>query len=213
MATEVVLQVAILVLTLSIFYVMHNLRRQAPQTRVRIKNRETHHSNRHLTQGSRLLARARSNSHRAQSLSQAKTALVEADEALSLSPRDPRAHILKASALEIMGHNAAALKCLDLALSSPHAKSLSVVEREEALVKRAEFKLAVNRRRRVDSAVKDLIEAVSLTEVNNSNALCLLGECYEWRGLKEKAQEAFQRALDVDPHSCRARNGLDRLGP
>ncbi|KAI4314428.1 hypothetical protein L6164_027338 [Bauhinia variegata] len=210
MAPEVVLQLAILTLTVAILYVVHHLRQRGGQnrSRVRTRNRDSLQSERHLVQGSRLLARARSNPDRAHS----KSALLEADEALSLTPRDPAAHILKAHALDLMGHHAAALKSMDSALSSPHVKSLSQRERQEALVKRAQLKLAVNKRRRVDSAVDDLVEAVSLCEGNDSEALCLLGQCYEWKGNKEKAEEAFKRAIEVEPDSSEAHSGLDRLG-
>lgn len=213
MAKEVMLQVAILILTLAIVYVVHNLRKQAGQPRVRKRNRDTHQLNRHLIQGSHLLARARSNSQRPQSITHARSALIEADEALSLSPKDPAAHILKALALDLMGHHTAALKSMDSALSSPQVKSLSEAEREDALVKRAQLKLAVNRRRRVDSAVEDLVEAVRLSGGSNSEALCLLGECYEWKGMKEKAKESFERAFQLEPDSVEALNGLERLGP
>ena len=82
-------------------------------------------------------------------------------------------------------------------------------------MERAELKLAVNRRRRIDSAVEDLVAAVEVSEGErvDSEALCLLGKCYEWKGMKEEAKEAFQKALDVEPDSIEARNGLDRLGP
>lgn len=83
-------------------------------------------------------------------------------------------------------------------------------------MKRAELKVEVNRRRRVDSAVKDLVEAVGLMSGGEDvelEALCLLGKCYEWKGMKEEAKEAFLKVLDVEPDSLEARNGLDRLGP
>lgn len=92
-----------------------------------------------------------------------------------------------------MGHQTAALRSIDSTLSSPQAKSLSAAEREDALVKRAKLKLAVNRRRRVDSAVEDLVEAVRLSGGTNSEVFCLLGECYEWKGTKENVK--FSREL------------------
>ncbi|KAJ7953513.1 Tetratricopeptide repeat-containing domain [Quillaja saponaria] len=213
MAPEIVLQLAALVLTLAMFFTIHRLIKQGSQTKLRSKNRATHQFNRHLVQGSHVLARARSNPHRARSLAYAKNALIEADEALSLSPKDPAAHILKASALELMGHQTAALKSLDSALLSPMVKSLSERQREEALVKRAQLKLAVNRRRRVDSAIEDLVQATSLSDGTNSKAMCLLGQCFEWKGMTEKAKEAFERALGLEPESVEAREGLGRLGP
>ncbi|XP_061370337.1 uncharacterized protein LOC133313044 [Gastrolobium bilobum] len=213
MAPEAMLQLGILILTLSLFFVMHNLRNQTTQARTRTRNKNRQpEPNRYLAQASRHLARARSTSHRAQ---HARSALIEADRALSISPRDPSAHILRSRALHLMNHRVAALRSLDTALSSPAAKSLSAAERSAALVNRAVLKVAVNMRRRVDSAVEDLVEAVGLSGGKNSNseALCLLGKCYEWKGMKTEANDAFQKVLDVHPDSVEARNGLNRLGP
>ncbi|XP_020218146.1 uncharacterized protein LOC109801478 [Cajanus cajan] len=210
MVTEAMLQLGILILTLSLFFIMHNIRNQITRptnrTRTRNNNRQPD-PNRHLAQASRHLARARSTSHRAH---HAKTALMETDRALSVWPRDPWAHILRAQALQLMGHRAAAIKSLDAALSSPAAKSLSAAERAGALVRRAELKVGVNRRRRVDSGIEDLVEAVGLSG-NDSEALCLLGKCYEWKGMKSEAEDAFQKVLEIDPDSEEARTGLDRL--
>ncbi|KAF2295825.1 hypothetical protein GH714_034163 [Hevea brasiliensis] len=104
-----------------------------------------------------------------------------------------------------------ALKALESALSSPRVKSLEGRERGDALIKRAELKMAVNRRRRVDSAIDDLKEGVKLSG-EGERALCLLGQCYEWKGMREDAKWAFGEALKVQPGSVEARNGLDRLG-
>lgn len=205
------LQLGILILTLSMVVIMYNLRNQTTHTRTRTRTRQPNETTRHLAQSSRHLARAtRSTSQHA------RAALFEADTALSISPREPSAHIHRARALHLLGHPAAALRSLDSALSSPAARSLSAAERAEALVERAELKVEMNRRRRVESAVKDLVEAVGLMsggEEVESEALCLLGQCYEWKGMKEEAKEAFLKVLDVEPDSLEARNGLDRLGP
>lgn len=117
-----------------------------------------------------------------------------------------------------MGRRAAAIRSLDFALSPPAAKSLSAAERADALVERAEVKMAVNMRRRVDSAMADLKEAMGLSRgvserSSDSVGMCLLGKCYEWKGMKGEAEDAFREALDVDPDSVEARNGLARLGP
>ncbi|KAF3439195.1 hypothetical protein FNV43_RR17470 [Rhamnella rubrinervis] len=210
MAPEVFVQLAFLILTLGLFFAVLKLSKQA-LNKVRTKNRGTLQSNRHFVHGSHLLARARSTAHRDQSLVHAKNALAEAEKAISLSPRDSASHFLKALALDLMDRKTSALRSLDVALSIPCVKSLSERERGDALVKRAELKVAVNRRRRIDSAVEDLVEAVSRTE-SNSKALCLLGQCYEWKGLREEAREAFEKALTVEPGSLVAREGLDRLG-
>ncbi|KAK7317681.1 hypothetical protein RJT34_02112 [Clitoria ternatea] len=182
MATEVILQLGILILALSMIFLMYNIRSQITQTSTRTRNKN-HQSqpNRHLALASRHLARARSATHRAQ---HAKSALVETDWALSISPKDPEAQLLRAQALHLMGHRAAALKSFHVALSSRAAKSLSAADRADALVKMAELKVAVNRRRRVDSAIEDLVEALELSgeEGNNSEALCLLGKCYDGKG-------------------------------
>lgn len=212
MAPEFALQLALLVLTLAMFFAIHKLPRQA-FAKLRTKQRTTIQSNRHLVQGSQLLARARSTPHRTQSLTHAKSALVEVEKALTLSPKDPTPHVLKALALDLMGHKGSALRSLDSALSSPCVRSLGEKERADALVKRAEFKLAMNRRRRVESAVEDLVEAVRLNGNNKATAFCMLGECYEWKGKKEEAREAFEEALRVDPDSVVARQGLERLRP
>jgi len=211
MATEAMLQLGILILTLSLFFIMHNIHTQTTQARTRTRNKTSQSEpNRHLAQASRHLARARSTSHRAQ---HAKNALAEADKALAVWPRDPRAHILRAQALHLTGQRAAAIKALDAALSSAAARSLSAAERVRALVERAELKVAMNQRRRVDSAVKDLVEAVGLSGGSDlEDALCLLGKCYEWKGMKEEAKDAFQKVLEVQPDSEEARSGLERLG-
>lgn len=79
-------------------------------------------------------------------------------------------------------------------------------------MKRAELKLALNRRRRVDSALEDLDEAVRLSRGEaDTTAFCLLGQCYEWKGMRDEARESFERALTMDSGSLLARQGLDRL--
>ncbi|KAL6220179.1 hypothetical protein ACLB2K_007936 [Fragaria x ananassa] len=56
------------------------------------------------------------------------------------------------------------------------------------------------------------VEAVGLSEgEGDTTAFCLLGQCYEWKGMKEEAGEAFERALRMDSGSVLARQGLDRL--
>ncbi|PON84729.1 N-terminal acetyltransferase A, auxiliary subunit [Trema orientale] len=213
MAPELAVQLALLILTLAMFFAVLKLPKQALTTKLRSRNRSTVQSTRHLAQASSLLDRARTSPHRAQSQAQAKNALAEAEKALSLSPRDPAAHILKALALDLMDRRSSALRSLDLALSPPCVKSLSGRERGDALLKRAELKLAVNRRRRIDSAVQDLVESVRLSDGDGeSKALCLLGQCYELKGMKEPAREAYEKALRVEPGSVVARQGLDRLG-
>lgn len=207
---EIGLQIAFLLLTIGIFVSLYNLPRKA-LSKLRSSSRTSLQSNRHFLHGAQLLSSARaarSSSSSFQSL--AKSALSEADQALSLNPRDPASHILRALVLDLLGHKSSALRSLDTALSPPSSKSLSCRERGDALVKRAELQLAVNRRRRVDSAVSDLVEAVSLSG-DNVKAHCLLGQCYEQKGIKEEAIKAFQEALKLDSGSSFAREGLTRL--
>ena len=210
MAPEIVLQLALLTLTLAMFIAIRKFPREA-LTKLRSRHRATLQSNRHFAHGSTLLAQARV-AHPAQSLAHAKSALFEAQKALSLSPKDPGPLVLKALALDLMGHKSSALRALDLALSSSRVRLLAERERGDALVKRAELKLATNRRRRVDSAVEDLVEAVRLSGSTKATAFCLLGECYERKGMSEEAKEAFEGALRVEPGSVAARQGLERLG-
>lgn len=84
------------------------------------------------------------------------------------------------------------------------------------MVRRAELKLAVNKRRRVDSAVKDLEEAVRMSDEEGgaevkTKAFCLLGECYEFKGMREEARKAFEDAIKLEPGPSLARQSLNRL--
>nr|GMC56817.1 Small glutamine-rich tetratricopeptide repeat-containing protein [Ipomoea batatas] len=211
MATEMLIQLGILVFTLGIFYAIYNLPKRA-FTRIRFKDRSDNQAHQHFIQGAQLLSRARSSRSKSTALKFAKAAGGEADKALALDPRDPAALILKALVLDLMGHKTAALKSLDAALSPPGVKELSERERGDALFKRAELQVALNRRRRVASAVADLEQAVKLSP-DNANAYCLLGRCYEIEGLKEEARRSFQHALKIEPDLATAREGMAHLGP
>ncbi|GLU13033.1 hypothetical protein SLE2022_296820 [Rubroshorea leprosula] len=214
---EMIVQLAIVVLAIASFFAVRYLPKKL-FTSHRTNHRPSNQSRRHLAQATQLLARARSTSHRNKSEALAKTALTEAETALSLFPKDPAPYILKSLALDLLGHKRSALRSLDLALASPRVRSIEGRERVEALVRRAELKLAVNRKRRVDSAVADLEEAVRVSEGGGGGggvdvrAFCVLGECYEFKGMKEEARRAFQEALKMDPECGVARRGLDRLG-
>ncbi|WCJ32000.1 Tetratricopeptide repeat (TPR)-like superfamily protein [Euphorbia peplus] len=192
--TDLAVQAAILILALALFIAIQYFPKQALQ-KLRAKNRTHLQSNRHFIQGTHLLSRAKSTLSKSQSQSHslAKNALLEAESAISLSPRDSAPFILKALALDLLGHKASALKALDLALSSPRVKSLEDRDRGDALVKRAELKIAVNRKRRVDSAIDDLKEAVELCG-DREKAFRVLGQCYESKGMKEEAECAFMDA-------------------
>uniref|UniRef100_A0A1J3I3W6 Uncharacterized protein n=2 Tax=Noccaea caerulescens TaxID=107243 RepID=A0A1J3I3W6_NOCCA len=207
MATETIVQGAILLLTFVMFWAIKHLSQQG-LTKFRAKHRATLQSQRQLIQATRLLARARSSTKKSQSQSLAKTALTEADDVIAISPDDAAGHIVRALALDLLGHHTAALKSFDTALTYPRLKSLSVGERADALVKRAEMKLAVNRRRRIDSAIEDLEEAMKLAAgTDTARILRLLGECYEFTGLKEKAQWALNEASKIQQSSATARDG------
>lgn len=212
MGTDVALQLAVLIFTLCIFYLLHHLPKQA-LSKLRSKARPSVQAHRHFIAGAQFLARARSvqyKNNKSTAFNLAKSAATEADKALAIQPKDPAAHILKAMALDIMGHKGPALKSLDMALSPPVVKGLSERDRGDALFKRAELQVAINRRRRVDSAVSDLVEAVRLS-CDNANAFCLLGQCYEMKGLRDEAKKAFVEALNIDPGLGEAREGLGRL--
>ncbi|KAL2905853.1 Anaphase-promoting complex subunit CDC27 [Bienertia sinuspersici] len=209
LSPEAAIQIAFLLLTLALFFVIYNLPKKA-FSKLRSNTRATSQSSRHFLIGAQLLSRARATRHRAAADSLAKEAVAEADKALSLLPRDASALILRALALDILGRRSSALKSLDSALTPPAAKSLSKREKGDALVKRAELQLSVNRRRRVDSALMDLVEAVSLTR-DNPKAFCLLGQCYEIKGMINEASQAFNEAIKVQPDCNVAREGLDRL--
>ncbi|PSS26798.1 Small glutamine-rich tetratricopeptide repeat-containing protein [Actinidia chinensis var. chinensis] len=210
MGTDVLLQLAILILTLALFFAMHKFPKQA-LTKLRSRGRASAQAHRHFFQGAQLLARARSARNRTTAIGLAKDAAAQADRALSLDPKDAAAHILKALALDLMGHKLAALRSLDTALSPPAVKSLSEREIGDAMFKRAELHVAVNRRRRVDSAVADLLEAVRLSP-DHVKAYCLLGQCYEMKGMQEEARTAFETAIKLEPGSIPAREALNRLG-
>ncbi|XAR58160.1 hypothetical protein NMG60_11026563 [Bertholletia excelsa] len=209
MGTDVLLQLAIVLLGLCMFFMVHNFPKKA-LTNLRTRGRSSAQANRHFFYGAQILARARSARNRTTSVNLAKEAAGEADKALSLEPRDAAAHILKALALDLMGHKSSALRSLDTALSPPAVKSLSDKEHGDALFKRAELQVALNRRRRVDSAVADLVESVRLSP-DNAKAYCLLGQCHAMKGMKDEARKAFERAIGLDPGSVAARDGLDRL--
>lgn len=208
-SSQTAIQLAFLLLTLAIFFVIYNLPKKA-FSKLRSDTRATSQSSRHFLKGAQLLSRARTTRNRSAADSLAKDAVAEADAALSLLPRDAAALILRALALDVLGRKSAALRSLDMALAPPSAKALSRREKGDALVKRAELQLGLNRRRRVDSALVDLVEAVSLTR-DNVKAFCLLAQCYEIKGMKDEAKKAFDEALKIGPECNLAREGLDRL--
>ncbi|XP_058774364.1 uncharacterized protein LOC131648641 [Vicia villosa] len=212
-STEAIIQFGILTLTLSLLFLMNYLRNHKTQSKTRTRNKiRQPEPNRHLNQASRHLNRAGSTTNKTH---HAKNALSEADQALAITPRDPSVHILRARALYLMNHGTSAIKSIDTALSLPAAKFLPPEQRADVLVFRAEMKLRLNRKRRVESAMEDVEEAIRVSgeEGDNSEALCLLGKCYEWKEMREEAKNVYRKVLEVEPDSVEARIGLKRLGP
>ncbi|KAL9245610.1 hypothetical protein vseg_019239 [Gypsophila vaccaria] len=209
LAADTLVQAALLALTLGIFLIIYNFPKKT-LSKLRSNNRASIQTNRHFLQGAHLLTRARSTRNKATSSALAEAALAEADVALAIQPRNGAAHILRGLVLDLLGRRGAALKSLDAALTTPAVRTLTEREKGDALVKRAEIQLAVNKRRRVDSALSDLVEAVGLTR-DNSKAHCLLGQCYEIKGAQDEAVKAFHQALELDPLCDSARQALTRF--
>ncbi|KAL3340218.1 hypothetical protein AABB24_028708 [Solanum stoloniferum] len=175
-------------------------------SKLRLRNRADMQSKRHFVQGAQLLSQAKSAAAKDRSVatSLAKSAEAQADLAIALDPKDAAAHILKALALDLQGFKTSALDSIDVALSPLAVKSLSEPERVDALFKRAQLRLAASRREQVDSVIEDLTQSVRL-KGDNVKAFCLLGDCYEKKGLKEEAQMAYQEAQKVQPNFAPAR--------
>lgn len=208
-----VLQLAILLLSFTLFFSLLKLPKKTLTTNLRSKSpRSTAQAHRHFILSAQLLSRAQSQkaNHPNSSHKLAKESIAQSDLAICLNPKDAGAHIIKALALDIIGHKAAALRSLETALAPPLGRLLQGKERGDALLKRAELKYGLNRRRRVDSAVVDLVESVRLSP-GNGKGFCLLGQCYESKGLREEAEKAFLQAIKVEPNLSAALEGLGRL--
>jgi tetratricopeptide (TPR) repeat protein len=189
---------------------MHNI----PQkflSKLRYRNRTDLQAKRHFVLGAQLIAQARSPSNsRSTATSLAKQAEDEANKAISLDPKDAASHILKALSLDLQGFRTSALESINVALSPLAVKSLSASEKGDALFKRAELAMGMNRRGRVEPAIQDLTEAVKLNK-DNAKAFCLLGECYEANKMIEEAKEAYEEALRLQPELASAKEKLDLL--
>ncbi|KAK6130749.1 hypothetical protein DH2020_035507 [Rehmannia glutinosa] len=154
MWTDLLLQAAIILVTLFMFLFIHSIPQKLFSKLLLLRRRSNHQTKRHFVIGAQLLSQARSSSDR----SIADRAVAEADRAISLDPKDAAAHILKALALELLGFKTSALDSLDAALSPLAVKSLSDGERGDALFKRAELRVAVGG----GAVVEDLVESVRL---------------------------------------------------
>jgi len=192
------------------FLAMHNI----PQkflSKLRYRNRADLQAKRHFVIGAQLIAQARSPTNsRSTTTSLAKQAEDEANKAISLDPKDAASHILKALSLDLQGFRTSALESINVALSPLAVKSLSASEKGDALFKRAELAMGMNRRGRVEPAIQDLTEAVKLNK-DNAKAFCLLGECYEANKMIAEAKDAYEEALRLQPELASAKEKLDLL--
>lgn len=205
MIRDIALQIILILLFIFTFLWMHGLPQKLfAKLRFGRPNARAVQAKRHFVKGAQLLAQAR-RSKNPNSL--AKQALSEAESAIALDPKDAASHLLKSMALDLQGHRANALDALDAALSPLAAASLADDERGDALVKRAELKIAA---KRVDSVLADLSDAVKLSP-RNPRAWCMLGECYEGNEMGEEAKKAYKEALELAPELNVAQEALNRL--
>ncbi|KAL9396423.1 hypothetical protein Peur_010676 [Populus x canadensis] len=210
MIFDLLLQAGLILLGVFMFLAMHNI----PQkflSKLRYRNRADLQAKRHFVLGAQLIAQARSPSNsRSTATSLAKQAEDEANKAISLDPKDAASHILKALSLDLQGFRTSALESINVALSPLAVKSLSASEKGDALFKRAELAMGMNRRGRVEPAIQDLTEAIKLNK-DNAKAFCLLGECYEANKMIEEAKEAYEEALRLQPELASAKEKLGLL--
>ncbi|CAI9773815.1 unnamed protein product [Fraxinus pennsylvanica] len=116
-----------------------------------------HRAKHHFVRGSQILSQARSSKDHSRSSSLAKEAKFEVEKAIHLDPKDVATHILKAQALELQRFKTLAIDSLNVGLSPLAVKSLSDLGRGDALYKRAELRLSMSRRGRVDLVVENLV--------------------------------------------------------
>ncbi|KAK7311675.1 hypothetical protein RJT34_09962 [Clitoria ternatea] len=206
MVRDVALQIILILIFIFTFLYMHGVP-QRLLAKFRFRNRTSIQAKRHFVKGAQLLSQA----SRSNSTSLAKQALSEAEKSIALNPKDAASYILKAMALDLQGFRTSALDALDAALSPLASASLADAERADALLKRAELRIAASSQpRNVDSALADLKEAVKLSP-KNAKAWCLLGECCEGNKMEEEAKKAYKEALELEPRLNTAQEALNRL--
>lgn len=210
MMADLILQVILILVAVFMFSLMYKIPQKFIR-KLRYRNKSDLQARRHFVVGAQLLAQARSSKDRSAVSTIAKSAAEEAEKSIALDPKDAAAHILKALALDLQGFKTSAIDAIDVALSPLAVGSLADEERGDALFKRAELKLGLSRRGRVDSVVDDLVASVKL-KGDNGKAFYLLGECYECKEMREEAVKAYEGAVRVDPNYKPAQEALDRLG-
>ncbi|CAL1395482.1 unnamed protein product [Linum trigynum] len=212
MVTDILLQVFGIGVTVFMFLYSHGIPQKIyAKLRQRALAADAE-SKRQFVRGAQLLSQARRSSTSTTRSTLAKQAEEQADKAIAYDPRDAAAHILKGLALDLQGFKTSALASFDIALSPLAIKSLTEVERGDALYRRAELLMSIKSREgRVESAIQDLTRAVEICE-DKAKAFRLLGECYEAEEKKEEARNAYEEALKVEPEYPAARAALDRLG-
>lgn len=212
MVIDILLQVFLILLSVFLYLYIHEIPQKVLAKVRQHRNRPAVEAKRHFVIGAQILSQARSPSNsRSSAVSLAKKAEEEATKSISLNPKDAAPHILKALALDLQGFKPSALDSLDVALSPLAVKSLSEKEKGDALYKRAELVMGMNKRGRVDSVIEDLTQAAKLNQ-ENANAYRLLGECYEAKNMMEEAKSAYEEALRVQPELASAKEALGRLG-
>ncbi|KAF5739790.1 hypothetical protein HS088_TW12G01000 [Tripterygium wilfordii] len=211
MVIDLLLQAGSILALIFMFLFIFDIPRKTITKLSSYRNRANFQAKHHFVRGAQLLAQARSPSNsRSAATSLAKQAEEEAEKAISLDSKDAAAHILKALALDVQGFKTSALDSFNVALSPLAVKSLSEIEKGDALFKRAELRLRMNRRGQMDSVIEDLSQAVKLSP-DNALTFCLLGECYEGKKMREEATTAYEVALRLEPKLAAAREALDRL--
>ncbi|XP_047336023.1 uncharacterized protein LOC124939606 [Impatiens glandulifera] len=215
MIFDIILQAVVILVSVFMFLWMQNIPQDLFQKFCERRARSGIQAKRHFVLGAQLLDKARSEKDSSSISSLANSAAEEADKAIALDPRDAAPHILKALALDLQGFRSSAIDALDVALSSMTKKSLSTEERGDALLKRAELRVGLSQASgggggNIDSAISDLVESVKLNS-KNAKAHLILGQCYEKKDLVDKARNAYEEALRIDPRVKEASARLNSM--